>query len=177
TVKDLSRLRITVAVPESEVAWISHDTPVEIDLDARPGERYSGVVTRYASALDPETRTMATEIQIDNPDSRLYPGMYAHVRFILESRQGRLTVPQQAVQEMEGGREVWIVDEGIVKAVPIRTEYADAIVVEVTEGLAGSEDVIVQGRHRVRPGDPVTIYSATRRQKAPGPVPASAGKE
>lgn len=160
-VMDLNRLRITVAVPESEVAWITPATHVQITVDARPGESYGGTVTRFSQSLDPTTRTMLTEIAVGNPGRHLYPGMFAHVIFTLETRSDRLTVPRQAVQGTGKDLQVLMVESGRVKAVAIRKGYEDASIVEVTEGLSGTEQVIVQSRQRVRPGDLVTVRGAT----------------
>ncbi len=160
TVVDLSRLRVTVMVPESDVAWISRQTAVRMTLDARPEEIYAGTVTRYATALDPKSRTMPTEIEIGNLKELLYPGMYAHITLTLESLTNRITVPREAVRPNGGAPQVLIVEDGRVKAVAIRAGYQDAGVVEVLDGLNGSEQVIVQGQNRVRPGDRVTVHPA-----------------
>lgn len=160
TVVDLSRLRVTVMVSEADVAWISRQTAVRMTIDARAEETYVGTVTRYAAALDPKSRTMPTEIEIDNPNGLLYPGMYAHVSFTLESLTNRMTVPRQAVHLDAEAQQVLIVEDGRVKAVPIRAGYQDATVVEVLDGLNGTEQVIVQGQNRVRPGDRVIMHPA-----------------
>jgi RND family efflux transporter MFP subunit len=158
TVVDLSRLRVTVMVPESDVAWISRQTAVRMTLDARPNEIYAGTVTRYATALDPKSRTMPTEIEIGNPKELLYPGMYAHITLTLESLTNRITVPRQAMRADAGTPHVLIVEDSRVKVAPIRAGYQDATVVEVLDGLNGTEQVIVQGQNRVRPGDRVTAH-------------------
>jgi len=161
TVMDLDRVRIMVAVPESEVARITQETMVQLRVDARSDELFEGTVTRYATALDPGTRTMPTEIEVGNPKHLLYPGMYAHVTFTLEDLPNRLTIPRQAVRQSNNGQHVLIVEDGLVVEVNIRTGYEDALLVEVREGLTGAEQVIVQGHQRVRSGDRVTVRDAT----------------
>lgn len=158
TVVDLSRLRVTVMVPESDVRWISRRTSVGMTFDARPKEIHTGTVTRYASALDPQTRTMPTEIEIINPTELLYPGMYAHITLTLESLANRMTVPRQAVRQDGGAQQVFVVEDGRVQARAVRVGYQDAVIVEVPDGLNGNEQVIVQGQNRVRPGDRVTMH-------------------
>jgi RND family efflux transporter MFP subunit len=163
SIMDLEQVRVTVAVPESEVAWITHDTPVRIEVAAWKGKELTGTVTRYATALDPGTRTMPTEILVKNSDHALYPGMYASVMLTLEARPDRLTLPRHAVQESGKDSQVLVVDEeGLVKTVTIQTEYQDATIVEVTDSLTGNEQVIVEGQQRVRPGDRVTVREAVR---------------
>ena len=163
SIMDLEQVRITVAVPESEVTRITHDTPVRIEVAAWKGKELTGTVTRYATALDPGTRTMPTEILVKNSDHALYPGMYASVMLTLEARPDRLTLPRHAVQESGKDSQVLVVDEeGLVKTVTIQTEYQDATIVEVTDSLTGNEQVIVEGQQRVRPGDRVTVREAVR---------------
>jgi RND family efflux transporter MFP subunit len=163
SIMDLQQVRITVAVSESEVAWITHDTPVRIEVAAWKGKELTGTVTRYATALDPGTRTMPTEILVKNADHALYPGMYASVTLTLEVLHDRLTLPRHVVQESGKGPQVLVVDkEGLVKTVTIQTGYKDARIVEVTDGLTGNEQVIVEGQQRVRPGDRVTVRKAVR---------------
>lgn len=157
TVMDLDRVRITVAVPESDVAWITRETPVSITVDAWKDKTWTGTVTRYANALDPNTRTMATEIEVDNPDHVLYPGMYAHVTFTLQNLENRLVVPRQAVLITPTGRELLIVEQDEVKAVTVNTGFEDERLVEITEGLTGEEQIILQDHQRIRPGDRVTV--------------------
>lgn len=157
TIMDLDRVRITVAVPESDVAWIMRKTPVSIIVDAWRGKSWTGTVTRYANALDPDTRTMATEIEVENPDHVLYPGMYAHVTFTLQTLADRLVVPRQAVLKTPTRRELLIVDQDEVKAVTVKTGFEDERWVEITEGLTGEEQIILQDHQRISPGDRVTV--------------------
>lgn len=158
TVVDLSRLRVTVMVPESDVRWISDRTSVRMTLDARPQETYAGTVTRYASALNPQTRTMPTEIELVNPTGLLYPGMYAHITLTLEALVNRMTVSHRAVRRNGEAWHVFVVEDGRVQARAIRVGYQDAVIVEVLDGLNGNEQVVVQSRNSVRPGDRVTMH-------------------
>lgn len=161
TIMDLSRVRITVSVPESEVAWITKETPVSITIDAWKGKTWTGTVTRYANALDPNTRTMPTEIEVENPDHVLYPGMYAHVTFTLQTLADRLVVPRQAVVSTPTGRELLIVDQDVVKVVTVRTGFETERWVEITGGLTGAEQIILQDHQRIRPGDRVTVRESS----------------
>lgn len=161
TIMDLERVRITVAVPESDVSWITRGTPVSITVDAWKGKTWTGTVTRYANALDPNTRTMATEIEVENPDHVLYPGMYAHVTFTLQTLENRLVVPRQAVLKTSTARELLIVDQDVVKAATVRTGFETERWVEITDGLTGEEQIILQDHQRIRPGDRVTVREAS----------------
>jgi len=161
TVMDLNRVRITVSVPESDVAWITRKTPVSLTVDAWKDKVWTGTVTRYANALDPNTRTMPTEIEVENPDHILYPGMYAHVTFTLQTLENRLVIPRQAVVNTPTGQELLIVDQDVVKTLTVRTGFKTERWVEITDGLTGAERIILQDHQRIRPGDRVTVREAS----------------
>ncbi len=83
----------------------------EVTVDAFPGEEFTGQVSRVAPVFDPATRTAQMEIEVPNPGFRLKPGMYARVRLTVERRPDALTVPRNAVVDMDGKRGVFLVSE------------------------------------------------------------------
>jgi RND family efflux transporter MFP subunit len=76
-------LRIQVDVPQSEAVNIQDGQKAAVDVKERLGRRYTGTVIRNAGALNNAARTMLTEVQVDNSDGSLLPGMYAQVKFTL----------------------------------------------------------------------------------------------
>src|SRR5215510_2275541 len=77
--QQVSRLRLVVAVPESEVTGVASGTKVNFTVPAMPGEEFTGVVRRISHALDAKTRTMPVELDVDNSSKRLAPGMFPEV--------------------------------------------------------------------------------------------------
>ncbi|MFQ5768778.1 MAG: efflux RND transporter periplasmic adaptor subunit, partial [Acidobacteriota bacterium] len=90
------RLRLVVQVPESAVPQVRKGTALEVRLDALAGDLLHGTVARLAGALDPATRSMRVEMDLENDDGRLRPGMYARVKIALPDRGG-LGVPSRAL--------------------------------------------------------------------------------
>ena len=152
TVASMDRLRLFLDVPESEVPLVQVGDAAVVTVDALPGKKFEGKVTRFATALKPSTRTMKTEIDIPNPQRLLRPGMYARVTLLLEVRPEAISIPVEALQ-VEGDREfVYCVVDSIARKVEVGTGLSDGIRIEVTKGLDGSENVVVAARGSLTEG-------------------------
>src|SRR6185312_2562069 len=93
----ITRLRLTVAVPESDVAGLMKGPSVEFKVAAYPDKTFSGVVARPAHALDMKTRTMPVELDVRNAERLLAPGMYPSVIWPVERSRASLLVPATSV--------------------------------------------------------------------------------
>jgi RND family efflux transporter MFP subunit len=155
TVARVETLRIFVDVTEPDVPFIKRGIPVTLAVDAMPGKVYRGTCTRFATALDPKTRTMRTEIDIPNRDGLLRPGMFGRVKLGLERRSNALTVPASALLIESGKTYVYTVEHGKARRVEVKTGFDDGIQVEVTGGLTGDEPIIISGQSSVKDGAPV----------------------
>jgi membrane fusion protein (multidrug efflux system) len=105
-----------------------------------------------------------------NPGNVLRPGQYAKVRAVVETKTNALTVPQRAIQNVQGMQQIAVVrpDETVdVRAVKVEARVGTVAV--IAEGLKPGERVIVEGGDRVRPGQKVRVASAA-------PAQAGAGK-
>src|SRR4029077_7537695 len=104
-----SRLRLVVPVPESAVSQLLLGSAVKVHVSAMNRD-FEGRVARFADALDDETRTMHTEIDVENSDGTLKEGMYAEAKIILKEQNNALTIPIQALERNNSGGTVLIVD-------------------------------------------------------------------
>jgi membrane fusion protein (multidrug efflux system) len=95
--EQVGRLRLTVAVPEANVAGISTGAHVEFSVPAQPGKKFTAVIARSARSLDARTRTMAVEADVANAAGALAPGMYAEVVWPVKRGAPGLFVPATAV--------------------------------------------------------------------------------
>ena len=157
TVARVETLRLFVDVTEADVPFIKRGIPVTLTVDAIPGETYRGACTRFATALDPKTRTMRTEIDIPNRNSVLRPGMFGRVKLDLERRKDALTVPAGALFTEAGKTYVYTVENGKAKRVEVKTGLDDGIHIEVISGLNGNEPIIISGRSAVKDGALVKV--------------------
>ncbi len=105
-------LRIQVDVPQSEAVNIQDGQRASLEVKERLGREYTGTVVRSASSLDSAARTMLTEVQVDNRDGSLLPGMYAQVKFTLGQQRSSLIIPTSSlVIDHSGIRALTAMDE------------------------------------------------------------------
>jgi len=163
---ETERLRLTIAVPESAVARIRVGTPVDVRVDA-VNRTFAGTVARAAGKVNPDTRTMETEVDVANRDLTLVPGMYAYASIALEGAKGVLAVPVQAIDRGDDKTSVSVVVGGVVerRGVTLGLEAPDRV--EIVAGLSEGDLVVVGSRSQLRPGTLVTPNVA--------PAPAAQG--
>lgn len=143
TLARIDRLRVYVYVPEREIGFIREGTPAVLTSRALPGRKLRASVSRFASSLDLATRTMLTEIDLDNADRHLYPRMYVDVTLALETHPNAIELPVQSVEGAEAGTGfVYVVRRGRLVKVPVFLGITDGHYVEITKGLSGSEMVV-----------------------------------
>jgi RND family efflux transporter MFP subunit len=150
-----SRLRLIIPVPESSVARVHLGEAVQVRVDAL-GRRFPGTVARFADKLNPDTRTMDTEVDVANDNLELVPGMYAHADLALDRAAAVLTVPVQALDRDERKTSVMLVNNGRTERRDIQTGMETPDRVEVRSGLAANDLVVVGSRTQLKPGAAVT---------------------
>lgn len=144
TVARVDRVRILVHLPERDAPWLDVGDAAEFRPEAFPGKSVSGTVARSAGALDPQTRTLAVEVELPNAEAKLLPGMYGQVTVVLEQRPGALVLPSGAVARDKAGtsRVYVLAADGAVRDVEVTTGLDDGHRVEVVRGLVGGERVV-----------------------------------
>jgi RND family efflux transporter MFP subunit len=125
-----------------------------------PDVKFEGEVTRFASVLDPSTRTMKTEIDLPNAQGLLRPGMYGNVTLVLESHPAALTLPAATLVTEQGQHFVFVLKDNKAYKVKVTTGIDDGIRVEILSGLQGNEAIIVAGASMLTDGGPVRAVDA-----------------
>jgi Cu(I)/Ag(I) efflux system membrane fusion protein len=144
---DLSRVWVTVEVPESLASWVKPRGRAEATLTALPGRMFEGQVDYVYPGLDTATRTLRARLVFANKDGALKPGMYANVSILAGTQQDALQVPTEAVIRT-GRRTVVIVAEGEGRFRPAEVtlgpEHEGTIV--VLAGLEEGQQVVTSGQ-------------------------------
>ncbi|MDE3241359.1 MAG: efflux RND transporter periplasmic adaptor subunit [Nitrospirota bacterium] len=158
TMMDIDTVRIYVSVPQESSALAMPGIPATLSVKELPGQEIKGSITRTTGALDPSTRTLLVEIDLPNKSHRLQPGMFINATLYLERHQNALILPPAAITPGSNGntKSVFVVENGKVRRVPIKTGIDDGLWVEVIEGLTGSEDVVIVGKSNLQDGQAVT---------------------
>jgi RND family efflux transporter MFP subunit len=149
------RLRLMIQVPESAVSHIRVGAPVDVRVET-VGRTFPGVVARSAGKVSPDTRTMATEVDVQNANLALVPGMYATASIALERTNGVLTVPVQALDRADDKATVLVVSNGRVERREVHLGLETPDRVEIVKGLSEGDLVVVGSRSQLRPGAAVT---------------------
>jgi RND family efflux transporter MFP subunit len=170
-VADTRRLRIYVSVPQPYAAAIQPGQSADLILAERPGRRYRAEVAFTAQALDPSSRTLQVELQIDNPRRELFPGAYAEVHFNLVAEVPTLRLPANTVLFRAQGLLVAAVgsDHRVrLKRIAQGRDFGSSI--EVLEGLDAADDIVLN------PPDSITDGMLVRVVTRP-PGPRRSGRE
>jgi RND family efflux transporter MFP subunit len=151
-------LRIQVDVPQSEAVNIQDGQKAAVDVKERLGRAYTGTVIRNAGALNNAARTMLTEVQVDNSDGSLLPGMYAQVKFTLPEQRTSLIIPTSSlVVDHSGMHVVTVAANHTVHFVPVTIGKDMGKEVEILDGLQGSEPLVSSPSDLLNEGDHVEV--------------------
>jgi len=154
---DLDRMKIFISVLEQDIPRVSAGLEASVTVDAFPGKRFTGKVSKFAQAVDLATRTMAVEIDIPNPGHLLAPGMFAAVSLNVGSHPDALTLPTQAILKDDQGLFVYVARQDTARRVRISPGGEQNSRTEILSGLEGTEDVITTGQQFVRNNGPVSV--------------------
>ena len=153
-----STLRIQIDVPQSDAVNIQDGQKASIDVKERLGREYTGMVIRSAGSLDSAARTMLTEVQIDNRDGSLLPGMYAQVKFTLAELHTSLIIPTSALMIDHSGMHVVTVGANHkVHFIPVVIGRDMGIQVEVLQGIQGSDTLVASPSDLLHDGQDVEV--------------------
>jgi RND family efflux transporter MFP subunit len=162
SVVDISRLRLIVNVVEKDLRLVSAGDPAVVEVDAYPGEKFSGKIARVAPVLDPATRTATMEVEIPNGDYKLKPGMYARINLTVEEHPNVLVVPKNAVVDYSNARGVWVPNENDrATFVPLKLGIENTEQIEVLDGMKEGARFVTTGAGAVRNNDQLLFAGAT----------------
>jgi len=151
-------LRIQIDVPQSEAVNIQDGQKASVTVKERLGREYTGTIVRSAGSLDSAARTMLTEVQVDNRDGSLLPGMYAQVRFTLAAQRTSFIIPTSSlVIDRSGMHVVTIQNHQQVHFIPVVIGKDMGTQVEVLSGLQGSEALVASPSDLLHEGQDVEV--------------------
>lgn len=160
----IDAVEITGGVSERHLAaLVSGKTAARITVDAYPGEKFDGVVSKVFPEVDPQTRTVEVQIRTPNPGHRLKPGMFARLRLALWRRENVPIVPDAAL--LHRGEEicVYVVNGSKAHRRVLRLGLSEGERHEVLEGLRPGDMVVIRGQHMLQDGDNVELVGGDQR--------------
>ncbi len=147
-----SRLRLVVAVPESQVGGIVKGAHVPFRVPTYPGETFNGVVARIAESLDFKTRTMPVELNVTNSQERLSPGMYPEVSWPVRNKKPALLVPPSSIVTTTERIFVIRIRDGKAEWVNVTRGSPVDDLVQVYGPLNPDDQIVKRGSDEIREG-------------------------
>ncbi|MES2524264.1 MAG: efflux RND transporter periplasmic adaptor subunit [Gemmatimonadota bacterium] len=152
----MDRMRVVTSVPQSIAASVREGQEAEILVQELGNAAFKGRVTRTSRSLDLTTRTLLTEIQLDNANGRLMPGMFAQVRLTLPRVSRTLLIPSNTLMTRAEGPQVAVVRDGRVRILPVTLGRDYGAQIEVLTGVTPDDRLVVN------PGDDMVEGVAVR---------------
>ena len=152
-IQDVNPIRVTIPVPESDVVGIKKGMAVDIILPELSGTTFSAQVSRISNALDPVSKTMQVEIDLENSNGKIISGMYAKALLQISSRDNILSLPMISKISHKNEDYVLAVKDGKVKRMQIKIGLSNQHYFEIlNDEITSDTQVIVQGKGLVKPG-------------------------
>ncbi|GEP56366.1 efflux RND transporter periplasmic adaptor subunit [Reyranella soli] len=162
-ISDITRLRVSVSVPQNYVPAVRINTKVQITVPEYPGKTYSGVVDASSRAVDAQSGTTRMQIVVDNSSGELMPGAFANTRIELPANLQALSIPAGALIFDQKGLRVATVDANskvVLKPITIARDLGQ--VVEIASGLVAGDRIIDSPPDGLADGDPVRVVTPAK---------------
>jgi len=150
-------LRVYVAVPEVDAPTARPGVPAVLTFDEYPGESFLGRLVRTSDAIDPASRTLRVEVDVDNPTGKLLPGAYVFVNLKVPAKTRSVTVPANTLLFRKEGLQVGVVRNGKVDLISVKMGNDYGTTAEIVSGLKPSDEVILNPADSLIADAPVRV--------------------
>jgi membrane fusion protein (multidrug efflux system) len=173
----LDPIEVEFTIPERDSSRVVMGQPVDVRVAPFPNEVFRAEVTVIAPTIDPTTRTLRVKARMANTEGRLRPGLFARADLGVATRENVVMIPEEAVLQRADGSVAYRIAAGgraerrIIKVGVVRNGR-----IEVVEGLAVGDQVVVRGSDQLVDGSPVSLRDAAGEAATPNSVGVAAEK-
>jgi membrane fusion protein, multidrug efflux system len=153
--QQLSKLRLTVDVPEQYASQIKNGDEVHFKLNAFPGTDFTGKVSRGSQSLSNNFRSETLEIDVQNTNNKFKPGMYGEVVLPISGSANAFVVPKSAVVTTTEHKYVIVADNNMAKRVDVTEGNQGSDSTEIFGGLRDGDMVVVNASYQVKEGQAI----------------------
>jgi multidrug efflux system membrane fusion protein len=157
---------VVIGIPEDKVDTLRRISDVQVRLWAKPGEAVPGKIREISPMADPATRTYTVKVTIPDSLAGARLGMTAVVQFASKTAAPQIKVPLTALFYEKSATSVWVVEQGVVKLVPVTVGGAAGNDLLLTSGVKPGQTVVTAGVNLLKPGQKVKILGADLPLKA-----------
>jgi multidrug efflux pump subunit AcrA (membrane-fusion protein) len=153
-------MRVYIQVPQLNSRSAIPGTPAELAIPEMAGKRFAGHVVRTSDAMDPASRTLRVEVDVDNPDGVLMPSEYVEVHLKVSAPTNSLIVPVNALLFRSEGISAAVMraDHVVLQPVTIGRDFGDEL--EVVSGLVPDDQIVLNPPDSIAAGQKVRLASA-----------------
>ena len=154
---NVDRILVKVNIPEQEILQINIGQKVDIELYILEKKLFEGKVKKIGLEADASNRTFPVEIEVNNRERELRPGMLARVTFTKRVDQDQVVIPRHTILERDSGRIVYVVDKGKAFQREVSTGISQREKVQILVGLGRGEQLVVEGHTKLTDGEEINI--------------------
>ncbi len=161
-------LRVYTSVPQAYAPFIKVGGQTTVTLQEFPGQKFLGKIARTAESIDPNTRTLLTEVDVSNKDGRLLPGSFGEVHFAVGSNVNKVTVPVNAMLFRAEGPRLAVVDGNHkiqLRPINIGRDYGTSL--EILGGVSTEDSIVINPPDSLQEGQEVNVASVQPGQPEP----------
>lgn len=153
----IDKVKAVIGIPESDITAVRNLPTVDLTIQALDNLQIVG--KNYFVSSSPETaaRLYRIELEIDNPDHRILPGMFVRANIIKQSREDALSIPFYSIISRNDEQYVFIERDGVVRKQPVQTGIMEQWMVEITDGLQSGDRIVVEGHRDVENDQKVNV--------------------
>jgi RND family efflux transporter MFP subunit len=152
TIVRTSVLRMRIDVPEQNIGLVKAGQGISLQTSAYPDRNFAGTIARISPSLNPTSRTLTVEAEVDNPDGLLKPGQFATVRIAQGAPKPTVMIPTAAVKTDGDVNRVFVVKDGRAEERIVKLGVLEGELIEVRQGVQEGEQVVVSGLNQVYDG-------------------------
>jgi len=153
----VDKVKIIGEVAENDFPCLKTGMKVFIKVDAYPEKLFEGKVTDISPSIDPLSRTGKVKVEIDNPQYKLKPGMFARMKIIVKERKNTLVINEKSIFKENSKFFVWVVKNGKVRKRYVEKGIEERGKVEILKGLEEGEEVVIEGGIGLKEGMEVEV--------------------
>lgn len=154
---DISRVKISVGIPESDVDAVRKLNDFTVTIDAIGGKTLKGKKIFLSKSPDSHARLYELQLRVNNPGEKLLPGMFTRVDIVKEEVEDGVSVPLYAVVNRDNENFVFVEKEGTAHARLVELGIVEGWLIQITKGLDPGEKVIVVGQRSLDEGQGVNV--------------------
>ncbi|BDX06898.1 efflux RND transporter periplasmic adaptor subunit [Planctobacterium marinum] len=149
-----------VHLPEKELARVHKEQKATLSVTALGDKNIEAFVERISPVIDAETGTFKVTLRVPNEENYLKAGMFSKVKLNYDTHKNATLLPRKALLHIDDQINVFVVKDGIATKLPVKIGYQEGQFVEITEGLDGSEKVVITGHHNLKDQANVEIVNS-----------------